>query len=248
VGTIWQVIKNVFGWAWQNKNAAAYIVLAIVIAWLTWRNNNLSKANQKLEIEKKGLPENIEFIGELKANKFKLTYRDSKGATIYKEYYIPSEGGVKFVKYVDLRKYDANSGFSGQASGVLPKIPSLNPIDNLLGGLFGKKDSDKKDGEIDPVIDRMGFTFRPGIAALYDGGFNPSRPITVGVDAKLVYISRFSAGLGTTIDYPYIWVSRHVDDIIPFIPVNNLELNIGYGKPYSNFSTSVFAIGGRTNF
>lgn len=248
VGVIWDIIKKIFGWAWDNKNVAGYIILAIIIIFLTWRNNNLKIKNTTLEVEKGKLPENIEFVMQLKGNKFTATYRDSKGAVVYKEYYVPSEGGVKFTKYIDLKQYDANAGFSGQTQTNTPSIPSLNPFNNLVHGLFGNKDKDKKDGKIEPYVDVVGFTFRPGISFIYDGGYNPSRPVTIGLDAKLIYAWRYSAGLGSTMDYPYIWTSRHIDDLVPFIPINNIELMLGYGKPYSSFSNSVFTIGGRSNF
>ena len=244
---VWDVIKAVLVWAWANKNIAGYIIMVAVIAFLTWRNNNLKIQNNTLVVESGKLPDNIEFVMELKGTKFTATYRDSKGAIVHKEYYVPPEGSVKFTKYIDLKKYDANAGFSGQPTSNIPSIPSLNPFNNLINGLFGK-DKTKTDGQVDTVVDIMGFTFRPGVSFLYDGGFNPSRPVTIGLDAKLIYVSRASMGLGTTIDYPYVWASYHIDQLVPFISVNNLEAMVGYGKPYSNFSSSVFSIGGRTNF
>jgi hypothetical protein len=229
---------------WNNKNILAYVVLGLIIAFLTWRNNNLQTQNQTLTIERGKLPDNIEFIAELKGTKFDITYRDSHKNIVHKEYYVPKEGGVKFTKYIDLKQYDPNAGFNG-ASINGPKPPTItNPINNFINNVFGPKNENKGD-----VIDVKwyGFTFRPGIAAVYHGGFG-KQPLTVALDAKMFYINRYSIGLGSSLEYPYVWGSRHVDDLIPFIPVENLEVMGGYGKPYENFGNSVFVIGGRTNF
>jgi len=240
-------IKGILAWMWNNKNLALYIILIGVIAFLTWRNNGLKQKNEELVIEQGKLPENIEFIGELKGTKFTITYRDSKNNVVHKIYYVPKEGGIKFTKYIDLKKYDANSGFNGQSIQP-PVTPTVtNPINNIINTIIGNTDNNNG-GQTVVVVNWYGLTFRPGVAAIYDGGFRQQRPLTVGLDAKLFYAARFSAGLGSTMDYPYAWVSRHVDDLIPFFPVENLEIMGGYGRPYEDFGKSVFAIGGRTNF
>jgi hypothetical protein len=230
---------------WNNKNIFAYVILGLIIAFLTWRNNNLQTQNQTLTIEKGKLPDNIEFIAELKGTKFKVTYRDSKNNVVYKEYYIPKEGGVKFTKYIDLKQYDAKAGFNG-ASINAPAAPRItNPLNSFINSVFGPKNENKVGTDIIPQW--YGFTFRPGIAGVYHGGFG-KQPVALALDAKLFYINRYSLGLGSSIEYPYVWGSRHVDDFIPFIPVENLEIMGGYGKPYADFGNSVFVIGGRTNF
>jgi hypothetical protein len=242
---VWlNVAKGIITWLWAHKNIAAYIVMAVIIAFLTWRNKNLKIANQTMTIERGQLPDNIEFIAELKGTKFKITYRDSKNNIVHKEYYVPKEGGLTFTKYVDLKKYDPNSGFSDKTASA-PRPPVLtNPISNFINNVFGPK---KEEGS-NINVKWYGFTFRPGFSAIYDGGLVSKRPITVALDAKLFYISRYSSGLGSSLEYPYVFASRHIDDIIPFIPVENLEIQVIYGRPYEDFSGSVFGLGGRTNF
>lgn len=237
-------LLGIFPFLWNNKNILLYVVLGLIIAFLTWRNNSLKSQNETLTVQQGHLPDNIQFIAELKGTKFNVTYRDSKNNVVYKEYYVPKEGGVKFTKYIDLKQYNPNGGFNGVSVNA-PSAPRLtNPISNFLNNTFGPKD--EKTGEVIDVK-WYGFTFRPGIAGLYQGGFG-KQPMNIALDAKLFFMNRYSLGLGSSLEYPYIWGSRHVDDLIPFIPVENLEIMGGYGKPYENFGNSVFVIGGRTNF
>lgn len=238
---IWEAIKGIWNWMWNHKNTAGYIILAIIIAFLTWRNNTLTHKNTQLTEERGQLPDNIEFIADLKGNNFKVTYRDSKNNVVVKEYYVPREGGVKFTKYIDLKQYDAKSGFNGQ---------SINPTQNNPTTIIEKFLNPFKPtgGDDAPVkVDWYGLTFRPGIAVLYDGHANGNN-VNAALDIKLVYVNRYSIGLGSTVEYPYVWASRHIDDLIPFIRVDNLEVMGGYGRTYSDFGHGVLLIGGRTNF
>ncbi len=234
---VWAIIKGIGVWMWGNKTIAGYIILALIIAFLTWRNNNLTHANTQLTLERGKLPDNIEFVAALKGNNFRVTYRDSKNNVIVKEYYVPREGGVTFTKYIDLKQYDAKSGFNGQSINPPKPNTPTSIIENFLNPLkpHGNDDSPVK-------IDWYGFTFGPGISVMYDGKVN------AGLDFKLLYINRYSMGLGSTMEYPYIWGSRHIDDLVPFIKVENLEIMGGYGRTYSDFGHGILAIGGRTSF
>lgn len=237
---VWEIITGIFGWMWANKALAGYIILIAIIAFLTWRNNSLIQKNTILTEERGNLPDNIELIATLKDTNFKVTYRDSKNNVVVKEYYVPREGGVTFTKYIDLKQYNAKSGFNGQ---IINPLAIKNPIEGILGKIlnpFKPKDSQDPNNQI--KIDWYGLTFKPGIAVVYDGKVNAA------LDLKLFYLNRYSMGLGSTADFPYIWASRHIDDAVPFIKIENLEIIGGYGRSYSDFGQSKFAIGGRTNF
>jgi hypothetical protein len=244
-----EFLKQIIIWAWNNKERALIILLLLIVGVQTKRYYSSQQDLEKQLIERGKLPDDIDFIGEIKGTKLTLTYRDSKNNVVFKEYYVPREGGAKFTKHIDLKKYDAKDGFGGNSvdNAAAIKMPSLNPLKNLINIITGHNEVKTGTG-VTPDIRYMGFTFRPGIFGVYDGGFNSSRPFNVGIDAKLFFLYRWSAGLGTTVDYPEVFISRHVDDFVPFIPVENLELMLGYGKPYSNFGNSVLLLGGRTNF
>jgi len=239
------MIKGILGWMWSNKNVAGYIILAVLIAYLTWDRNRIDEKNRTMEIEAGKLPDTIEFLASMHGTKFAITYRDSKNNVVHKEYYVPEEGGIDITKKISLKNYDPNTPLAA-AVAAGKKIPSINPLNKLLDKVFGPVVEPGKDTDI--KIRTRGFTFKPGIAGIWDGGYNQSRPVTVGLDAKLFYMGRYSGGIGSSIDYPYVFVSRHIDDIIPVIKVSHLELQVIYGKPYAEFDTSVIGAGGRVNF
>jgi hypothetical protein len=240
------MIRGILAWMWAHKNVAMYLILAVIIAFLTWRNNGLKQTNDKMTIEAGKLPDNIEFTASMHGTKFQITYRDSKNNVVHKQFYVPEEGGINITKRIDLKNYDPNSALATAINAAGKKLPTLNPVEKFISKLLGPTVSPNPD--IDIQVRNWGVCFKPGIQGIWDGGFKPERPVTIGIDAKLFYAYRYSAGLGTTIDYPNIWLSRHVDDLVPFITVSHLELMLGYGKPYSNFSNSVMLLGGRTNF
>ena len=237
------IAKAVLVWMWNNKNVALVMVLALVIAYLTWDRNRLESAKRTAEAQLASLPDGIEFIAGMHGTNFQITYKDSKNNVVHKEFYIPEEGGIDITKKIDLRNYDPNSPLAAAVVAASShKIPSLNPIQKIFEKVLGPTINPDPDLGIHPVL--WGFTFSPGIGGLWSGGGSTD----LGLDAKLFYWHRYSAGFGSTIDYPYIYASRHLDDLVPFIKVEHLELMVGYGKPYSNFSNSTIAVGGRTNF
>jgi hypothetical protein len=102
--------------------------------------------------------------------------------------------------------------------------------------------SETKDGKTELNIDNWGFTVKPGFGAYYTGDFE-------GVlDMKLFYYDRWSSGVGSSLTGPNVWVSRHIDDLVPVLKPENVELSMGYGRLYDNFEHSVFLVGLRTNF
>jgi hypothetical protein len=239
---VWAVIVSIWKWMWANKKIAVYIILVGIIALLTWKNKSLTQKNTILTEERGKLPDNIEFIASLKDTDFKVTYRDSKNNVIVKEYYVPREGGVSFTKYIDLKQYDPKAGFTGQS--INP--PTTNPISGILATIlnpFKPKDANNSNNPI--AIDWYGFTFKPGMQGLYTSSLD--KPFDVGLDLKLLYINRFSAGIGSTLYAPNVWMSYHVDQFVPFFKLENVEGVVGLSKPYDDFSKNALSIGIRSN-
>ncbi len=189
---IGEFLKNIFTWAFANKQIAIYIVLGLIIAWLTWSKGKLVNDIDQLNIKNASLAADL----KLKVNGNTVIYRDKDKIV---KVYVPTEGGL-IVKEPD------------------------------------------KNGNSVIVIKDKGFCLKPGFGAYYDGKFDGA------LDLKLAFWSRYSGGLGSTLDSPYLWLSRHVDDLVPVLHPQNIEFSLGYGKPYTNFSNSVFLIGLRTNF
>lgn len=110
----------------------------------------------------------------------------------------------------------------------------------IEGGVTVSKQD--KTGNETVVVKNKGLTVRIGAAVIYDGKMDGA------LDCKLAYWDRYSAEIGSSLTCPYISLSRHLDDLIPIIHPENVEIMLGYGKPYSNFSDSILLIGLRTNF
>ena len=189
---IFAFLKNLFSLAWTNKQTAVIIIMALLIAFLSWQNNRKNDAIDQLNIKNNTLAADL----KLKVNGNTVIYRDKEKIV---KIYVPTEGGI-IVKEPD------------------------------------------KNGNVVVVVKNKGFTMKPGFGAYYTGKFDGA------LDLKLAFWSRYSGGLGSTLDSPYVWMSRHVDDLVPVFKPENIEFSLGYGKPYSNFSNSIFLIGVRTNF
>jgi len=190
---VWKVIKNLFSWAWANKNIATYIALAIVIMFLSWQNNRHEEDIAKLSTEKGVLEKRLK--NQTVITKNKIVYRDKDKVVIK---YVPAEGSVVV--------------------------------------------SETKDGKTELKVKSWGFTARPGFGAYYTGDFEGA------LDLKLFYYDRYSAGLGSTLNGPNLFFSRHLDDLIPVLKPENVELGLMYGRLYDNFGHSIFGIGLRSNF
>jgi len=244
---VWAVIVSIWTWMWANKKIAIYIILAGVIAFLTWKNNSLTQKNTILTEERGKLPDNIEFIASLKDTDFKVTYRDSKNNVIVKEYYIPKEGSITVTKYVDLRKYDPKSGLSDKTNMSASSIPSIsfNPLKFILNKITGKTNA-ISDGSTGIAIKNFGLCSRLGLQGFYSN-YDATKPVNMGIDMKLLYANRASAGIGTTLYAPNIWLSYHLDQFIPFLQVDNAEGVILYSKPYNDFGKNMIGIGIRSN-
>jgi len=101
--------------------------------------------------------------------------------------------------------------------------------------------NETKDGKSEIKIKNYGLTLRPGVGAYYSGSM-------VGLlDVKLAFWDRYSLGVGSSLDSPVLWTSRHVDDLT-FGVAQNAEFSVGYGRDYADFSKGRFLVGLRTNF
>jgi len=98
------------------------------------------------------------------------------------------------------------------------------------------------DGKTELKVKNWGFTARPGFGAYYTGDFEGA------LDLKLFFYDRYSFGVGSTLNGPNLFFSRHLDDLIPVIKPENVELSLGYGRLYDDFGHSLFLVGVRTNF
>jgi len=234
---IWEIIKSIFIWGWQNKKTAFYISLIIFIALLCKCNHDKSIKIEQLTTEKNGLAEKLKAKVTSGNGEVKIVYRD-KEKIITRIQYLPPEG---FVTVETLNK--EKQGQKNFLDKLKEKISSNATLKDIKDFVF-RTTIDTGD-EIIVVHDR-GFCFRPGFFLNYDGQYN-NYPLNAGIDVKLIFFQRWSSGLSTTLEYPGVFISRHVDDLSLGI-CKNLEIAIIYGKPYKEFDKNILGIGFRSNW
>jgi len=89
-------------------------------------------------------------------------------------------------------------------------------------------------------VQTKGFTFRLGLGVLYSSKLYPE------LDVKWAFWDRYSIKTGVTLEFVDAGISRHVDDLIPFLNVQNLEIQGVYGKSFK--WENRLGIGLRSNF
>ncbi len=197
LSAIWKFVKTISMWSWNNKSIAGYIILIIIISFLSWKNNRNEIKISELSITKGELEERLKNQTVITNNK--IVYRDKDKVVIR---YLPSEGRVVV--------------------------------------------NETKDGKTEVIVKNRGLTIKLGAGILYSGNyenvsFNPT------LDLKLLYWNRYSGGIGSSLNYPFLYFSRHIDDLT-MGQFKNIELMLAYGKPYAEFEKSILGIGVRGNF
>ena len=232
-------LKNMAIWIWNNKKAAFYIIIALAIMSLTKCNYDKSNKIEQLTTEKNGLASKLQSQVTSGSGQVKIVYRD-KDRIIEKIQYLPPEGFIT-VEQLNQVKQDQKSFLDKLKEKLSSGNATLEDIKNfILGTTINTGD------EIITVHDR-GICVRPGFFLGFDGQYN-NYPVNAGLDCKLLFFQRWSSGIGSTVNYPTVWFSRHVDDCIPWLNFQNVEIMAGYGKPYKEFDKSVLIIGARSNF
>jgi hypothetical protein len=228
--------KGIFVWAWNHKERALIIILAIALAISSKCSSDYKKKMEETNVSAEDLKSKhngkvLELNAKLTLLNGRLTiaYREN-GELKSKSMFVPVEGGIVNETFKNPND-KVSSGFSLFSGFDWAKDFFTGTRVNVDGGTV--------------LIRDRGFTFKPGLGIFYDGRYNNDL-FAPAVDFKLVYFKRYGIGLGTTIHSPYIWVSRHVDDFT-FDIVNNMELTLGYGSPYDSFGKNLLLIGLRTN-
>ncbi len=223
---VWEILKSFSTWAWNHKNKFSYIVLVVLIMYLSWQNSRKKIAIDELNSKNTKLSDTLESSLTVGNSKVKIVYRDKDGEIKVKEKYLPSEGNVEVKHYKDA---------------------NISEHKNLLEKLLPKLNETIKVKDIEYIIHDKGFCLVPGYGIIYDGKYNDSL-LNVGVDLKFIYFQWYSLNIGSSLDYPYLGFSRHLDDLIPVIHPKNIEGQIIYGKPYKDFGKNIFGFGLRSNF
>lgn len=85
----------------------------------------------------------------------------------------------------------------------------------------------KKVVEVVVTASKFGFVAKPGLGVVYSAGWLPE------VDLKVFYWNRYSVKVGITKEFGDIGITRHIDDLVPFFRLQNVELQGVYGMAFS---------------
>ena len=174
----------------------------ILILFLVCRVVYLDRQNTKLKNQTATLQENLS--KQTIIYKDKIIYKERTGDEVtgvninQETVYIPSEGKVEILTPEEGKDID------------------LSLYDKLFNKIIKQED-----GSI-LLIKNRGFSLAPELAGMYSSEFE------LGGQLKLLYWSRYSAGVGFTHKQTlYGYISRNISDIIPFLKNTNAQLGIG---------------------
>ncbi len=232
---IYNMFLGLIRWSLQHHHAAIYIVLGLIISFLSCNVSKLKTKFDEANTKNTKLSETLNSVITTGNNKAKIVYRDPKTGEIkIVEKYLPPEGYTETKDFKDK---------SGKKPGFINKILG-NTIGNKIGDVLTGPTIHTVNGDV-KIHDR-GFCLKPGFFVGYDS------KIKIGLDVKLVYFQRYSLGVGSSIgsgeDFADIFISRHLDDAVPFLHPQNIELFAGYGREYQDLSKGKLLVGLRTNF
>lgn len=171
----------------------------LLIIFLFVRVSYLNKQNVLLKNKTATLEENLSKKTIVYKDKIIYKEREITGTNIKQEtVYIPSEGKVEILTPTEGNKLD------------------LSLIDKVFNKVI------KQDDGTVILVQNRGFSFAPEIAGLYSNEFE------LGLQLKLIYWNRYSAGTGfTDKETLYGYINRNISDIFPFLKNTNLQFAIG---------------------
>ena len=174
----------------------------ILILFLVCRVVYLDRQNTKLKNQTATLEENLSKQTIIYKDKIiykERTGNEATGVNINQEtVYIPSEGKVEILTPEEGKDID------------------LSLYDKLFNKIIKQED-----GTI-LLIKNRGFSLAPELAGMYSSEFE------LGGQLKLLYWSRYSAGIGFTDKQTlYGYVGRNISDVTPFLKNTSVQAAIG---------------------
>jgi hypothetical protein len=228
-------------WAYQHARLTLELVLVLILLFLSWRYNRkveeLDQANAEHGQLAQGLSQQITVAN----GQIEILKRE-KGKVIVQKVFVPPEGSivVKEADWVQLN-IDYIMLQSQLASGNLTP-EQRKALEKQISELLAKIAALMKNGQGTTVtIKDKGLTLRPGFGAEWAGyGLSPR------LDIKWAYFKRYSVLVGGGKDGLDISVSRHLDDLLWWHPMN-VELFSGY-RLFHTSSSLPIVVGLRANF
>ena len=171
----------------------------ILILFLVCRVVYLDRQNTKLKNQTATLEENLSKQTIIYRDKIIYKEKEVSGTSVKQEtVYIPSEGKIEILTPEEGKNID------------------LSWYDKLFNKIIKQED-----GTI-LLIKNRGFSLAPELAGMYSSEFE------LGGQLKLLYWSRYSAGIGFTDKQTlYGYVGRNISDVTPFLKNTSVQAAIG---------------------
>lgn len=228
------ILEKILG----NVKNTIIVALVIALGAFGFMYTREKKAHNELQAKIEGLPKDAKGQITIEKDNIKIVSKDKDGKIVYTDRYVPPEGSVVItVKEKEQLQNKINDLVDKIKKATTPEL--IKQLQDELSNT--KEDLDKMP---DVVIKDKGFCHKAGAGVGYDFAEKPSPEL----DVKLLYFKRYGAGIGSTLNEPFLYASRHVDDLSGPLGFSNLELWVGYGRAYKDFSQDRILIGLRTNF
>ena len=171
----------------------------ILILFLVCRVVYLDRQNTKLKNQNATLEENLSKQTIIYRDKIIYKEKEVSGTSVKQEtIYIPSEGKIEILTPEEGKNID------------------LSWYDKFFNKIIKQED-----GTI-LLIKNRGFSLAPELAGMYSSEFE------LGGQLKLLYWSRYSAGIGFTDKQTlYGYIGRNISDVTPFLKNTSVQAAIG---------------------
>lgn len=204
-----------FSFIWKNWRGILMVILGLMAAIQTKRISNIQDdASTQLELKDGELAKIRVELGRLQA----IT---ANGST--NNYRPPEANTVIIVKENKEMKERLKNVDAQLANLEKDKVKNAAEIERLRKE---REEILKRLIEVQVSSSPWGFVLKPGLGALYSGEILPE------IDAKFLFIQRYSAKFGVTTQFVDVGISRHVDDFIPVFHFQNLEIQGVYGREF----------------
>ena len=229
------VIARFIRWCWTHKRTAAESALCLAFLFLGWRYNSDGARLRRQAAEAQGLAAGVSLQLKMTQNQLEISRRDASGKIVYRNVYVPAEGGVT----IDQKERAASQS---RLDDLAARLKSALAAGNagLAGSL--RTQIDQVDPSLAIKIQDHGFTVKPGYG--FDWALAGVRP---RLDIKWAYYQRYGLLVGGGANGVGPGISRHLDDVIWGHPAN-VELFFQWNAVRFYPGYAAYSIGLRSNF
>lgn len=219
-----------------NLKRGFWAAIALAILLLGYQYNRQKQEIERLTLEKVGLEKDLQAKTVHSGTELKTIVRQEDGTVKTVIKYVPAEGSVVTKYKLDIEVLRVQLEDARNKLAVARNPREKEAAEKEVKSLISKTQPDLE-------VKDKGWTFRVGGGAVWDSEeFSPSG------DLKWAYWGRYSLTSGVNKhNFEVINLTRHVDDLVPWVKMQNLEIKAGLGKPFRDVGWT-YQVGARCNF